>query len=306
MIDPRRRPRIGISGPDEGGYPAWVAASWCVRAAGGIPIRVTPSRGIPATPLDGLVLGGGADVDPDRYGVEPEEAPRVRERLAGRTARSRLRTLAGLALSPAVYAARRVFSVRLGGLDHARDELELALLTRADQDRAPVLGICRGAQLLNVYCGGTLHQDLSSFYGESPNPWTVFPRKWIAVEPDSSLLRALGRSRCAVNSLHRQAVDRLGDDLVVSATEDNGVVQAVERRHHPFFIGVQWHPEYLPQRPEQRLLFRRFVEEARRCAEARATRSGVRGVHVRADEHVGPNGPVPQEDGERKHQPQER
>ena len=298
-----RRPRIGITGPDEGGFPAWVAASGAVRAAGGRPIRITPSRGLPNQPLDGLVLGGGADVAPDRYAgpADETEAPNVEQELRHGTARGKLRSLAGYAYAPVVYLFRRLLSVKLGGLDHARDELELALLAQADEDGAPVLGICRGAQLMNVFRGGTLHRDLSSFYVERSNPWTVFPRKWITVEPASRLAGALGVTRCPVNSLHRQAVDDLGGPLAAVAQEDNGVVQAVEDATRAFFVGVQWHPEYLPQRPEQRSLFRAFVDEAAACAKDRgASLVGRRALD--AAHQLVADLTVAQEDAERVHQ----
>lgn len=242
-------------------------------------MRITAARGLPREPLDGLVLGGGADVDPSRYGEERSIAPDVSAELRDRTLRSRLRALTGYVVSPAVYLVRRLFAVKLGGLDEPRDELETALLRLADESGAPVLGICRGAQLMNVYRGGSLHQELSSFYVESPNPWTVFPRKVVSIAPGSFLADALGRRRCHVNSLHRQAVDQLGADLEVVAQEDNGVVQAIEAAGTQFFVGVQWHPEYLPQRWEQRRLFRAFVQHARRCAERRRS-AGVRALEA--------------------------
>ena len=275
------RPTIGISGPDAGGYPAWLAASWAVRLAGGRPLRVRPRTGPPARPLDGLVLGGGADIDPTRYGEQqPDgEASAVREEMRGRSLRSRARALSGYVVSPVVYVFRRLFAVKRGGLDHARDELETELLETAERSGAPVLGICRGAQLMNVFRGGSLHQDLSSFYTESPNPWTVFPRKTVDIDESSSLADALGRTRCRVNSLHRQAVDRLGQGLHAVAAEKTGVVQAIEATGPRFFVGVQWHPEYLPQRWEQRRLFRVLVEHARRCAEARSAGAVVEGAH---------------------------
>jgi putative glutamine amidotransferase len=141
--------------------------------------------------------------------------------------------------------------------------MEWQLLEHAHRHDLPVLGICRGAQLMNVFVGGTLHQDLQSFYVEAANPWTVLPRKRISVEPETHLALWLECATCSVNSLHRQAVDVLGPGLVVSAREPTGVIQAIEAPDRVFFIGVQWHPEYLPQRREQRRLFRQLVSAAR-------------------------------------------
>jgi putative glutamine amidotransferase len=261
------RPLVGISGPDRGGYPAWFFASWAIRAAGGRPLRLTPKRGLPARGLDALVIGGGADVDPALYGVA-SHAPALGPQLRGKSARSIVRVLLGYVIAPLVYVLRRLFSVREAGLDPGRDALEISLLERALADGAPVLGICRGAQLINVHLGGTLHRDVASFYVEASNPWSVFPRKRVALEPGSHLALLLGRTNAAVNSLHRQAVDQVGRALVVSAREHNGVVQGIETLE-PLVVGVQWHPEYLPQRPEQRRLFREFVRAARAHAERR-------------------------------------
>jgi putative glutamine amidotransferase len=265
------RPRIFICGPDRGGYAAWFFASWAVRFSGGAPLRVTPRRGVPSYPVDGLVLGGGADVHPSRYAPH-EHAPSLSGELAGRTARSKLRTLIGYALAPLVYLLRRILSTPRRGLDPARDELEAQLLAEAFQSGTPVLGICRGAQLMNVQLGGTLHRGLEPFYVEQPNPWTVLPRKRVRITTGSRLAEILGSTTARVNSLHRQAVDRVGGELRVVASEPNGVVQALEHPGERFFIGVQWHPEYLPQRPEQRRLFRQLVRAAAEhravCADA--------------------------------------
>ncbi|HMJ12886.1 MAG TPA: gamma-glutamyl-gamma-aminobutyrate hydrolase family protein [Polyangiaceae bacterium] len=259
------RPLIGVSGPDRGGYPAWFFASWAIRFAGGRPLRLTPSRGLPDRPLDALVLGGGADVDPSLYG-EDATVPALKPQIQGKSARSIVRVLLGYVVAPIVYLIRRLFSVRHSGLDPARDALENELLKRAIREGAPVLGICRGAQLINVHLGGTLHRDVTSFYVESANPWTMFPRKRVKIEADSHLAELLGRTHAFVNSLHRQAVGQLGSGLIATAREHNGVVQGIETPDPSFLVGVQWHPEYLPQRPEQRRLFREFVRAAREHA----------------------------------------
>jgi putative glutamine amidotransferase len=230
--------------------------------AGGRPIRLTPARRAPRRPIDALVLGGGADVDPVLYG-EPSPIPSLSDQIRGKRARSIVRVLLGYVIAPLVYLLRRLFSVRHTGLDRARDALENGLLASALRDGAPVLGICRGAQLINVYLGGTLHQDVRSFYSEVASPWTIFPRKRVALEDGSRLAALLGASHAVVNSLHRQAVDRLGSGLAIVARESNGVVQAIEAPESAFLVGVQWHPEYLPQRPEQRRLFRELVRAAR-------------------------------------------
>ena len=128
----------------------------------------------------------------------------------------------------------------------------------------PVLGICRGEQLLNVYFGGTLHRDLAGFYVEDPEVRTILPRKRLVLEEAATLRRVLRGPSPRVNALHRHAIDRLGAGVRVAARDRNGIVQAIEHERLPFVVGVQWHPEYLPQRREQRALFERLVKEAKR------------------------------------------
>ncbi len=259
------RPVIAVTGPDRGGFPAWLFTSWALRRAGAKPVRIRPRRGAPAR-FDGLVVGGGADVSPGRYGALPARRPP-----AARYRRSRTlpRLVLDYALAPFIQILRRVFGLARGaaGPDPARDALELSLIARAEASDLPVLGICRGAQLLNIHAGGTLYQDLSGFYTERPDRWTVFPRKAIDVAPRSRLHAVLGRARCEVNSLHRQAVDALGSGLATVARDVRGVVQGIEHPQRRFWIGVQWHPEYLPQVPEQRRLFRSLVAAAQQAGD---------------------------------------
>ena len=127
-----------------------------------------------------------------------------------------------------------------------------------------------GAQLVNVFLGGRLRRDLAAFYEEGRAVSSILPRKRIFVEPGSALARALGRTQCRVNALHRQAIDdrHLGDGLVVVAHEASGVVQAVESNGPWHVLGVQWHPEYMPQRREQLGLFASLVANSQsRAAE---------------------------------------
>jgi putative glutamine amidotransferase len=265
-----RRPVIGISGPDDGGFAAWFFAACAVWFAGGHPVRITPRRAGRMPAIDGLVLGGGADVDPAVYRQERLTREQKKDLVRGR---SKWRWLLSALVAPVIYVVRRLASAPHGGIDSPRDELEWRLLEHTHRHDLPVLGICRGAQLMNVFVGGTLHQDLQSFYVEASNPWTVLPRKRISVVPGTRLARWLECRTCSVNSLHRQAVDMLGPGLVVSAKEPTGVIQAIEALDREFFVGVQWHPEYLPQRREQRRLFQQLVSAARTSQEASRERT---------------------------------
>jgi putative glutamine amidotransferase len=158
------------------------------------------------------------------------------------------------------------------GGDAARDALEMALIDGAIRRRLPVLGICRGNQLLNVYFGGSLHQDLNGFYVEDPETRSILPRKRVLVTNGTHLAIGLACDPCTdgavrVNALHRQAIHRLGQGLRAAARDRNGIVQAVEHETLPFVLGVQWHPEYLPQVRGQRRLFQALVREAKRARE---------------------------------------
>jgi putative glutamine amidotransferase len=249
------KPVIGVTGPDKGGLAAWLFTARAVRRAGGRPVRIQPKRPRGIEGLEGLIIGGGADVSPTLYGQRP--LPPLEEfkdhGVLG------WRRLIGLVLFPILFVIRRLLVTKTSGLNPARDELEKQLIAEALERKLPMLGICRGMQLINVVTGGSLHQDIKGFYEEHPAIRSVLPRKRINIEPDSCLARALDRTEARVNALHSQAIDHLGEGMQVSARETNGVIQAIEHCQRQFLIGVQWHPEYLPQRAEQRALFRQLV-----------------------------------------------
>ena len=191
---------------------------------GGRAVRWTSGRPRDLSEVDGLVIGGGDDISPDVYGGE-------------------------------IVASAR--------LDPDRDAMERRLVTGAMERGVPLLGVCRGAQMMNVALGGTLHQDAYGVYEASEKRWTVLPRKTVAVEPGSRLCDVSGCEPMRVNALHSQSVFRLGEGLRVAARDEGGMVQAVERVGEPFAIGVQWHPEHLIYARRQRALFAALVAAAR-------------------------------------------
>ncbi|MDI4638231.1 MULTISPECIES: gamma-glutamyl-gamma-aminobutyrate hydrolase family protein [Halomonadaceae] len=216
------RPLIGITTSDRKSRLAWFFDWLAVWRHGGRPLRLSPSRPVPET-LDGLIIGGGDDIEAHLYGGE------VR------------------------------FDVRV---DPERDALELDLLERFIPSRCPVLGICRGAQLINVYMGGTLDSDIYTTYEGLKRRRTVLPRKTVDIVADSKLHRILGVSWCRINSLHHQAVQDAGRGIEIVARDRDGLVQGIESREHDFLMGVQWHPEWLIfNRPQQRLI-RALVDAA--------------------------------------------
>lgn len=255
-----KRPIIGVTGPDRGGLAAWWFTALAILRAGGRPRRIRPRHRADAGCLDGLVIGGGADVSPGLYGQRPR---RRTGRLTDRSA-SGWRRVLGWILFPLVFVLRRVLTTKHGGPAPDRDRLEQGLIDQARRRRLPVLGICRGMQLINVALGGTLHQQLEGFYDEYPAIRSVLPRKCVYLQPGSHLAELLGPDRTWVNALHSQAIDRLAEGLLVSAREANGIIQGIEQPGEPWLVGVQWHPEYLPQRRRQQGLFRELVRQAGR------------------------------------------
>ncbi|NHK28141.1 gamma-glutamyl-gamma-aminobutyrate hydrolase family protein [Parvularcula flava] len=222
------RPCIGITKPEKDDNAEYQAIRLAVTLAGGEAVKMSAGMRWRETPLDGLIVGGGSDIFPEIYDAE--------------------------AIENATY-------------DHGRDEMEMYWARRAREKNVPVLGICRGAQLLNVAHGGSLHHDLAGTYENAIYPtgfWShAFFRKKINVEEGSLLADILGTRHTQVNSLHRKAIDRVGDGLRVTAREENGIVQAIEDPSRRFYLGVQFHPEFLIYRSRFMNLFRRLVEAAR-------------------------------------------
>ena len=179
-----------------------------VIEAGGIPVHIP----IDVDPiavgerLDGIVLPGGTDIDPILYGAKPDP--------------------------------------ELLPLEPERDDLELALLSAALEAEVPVLGICRGIQVLNVHQGGTLHQHVPE-HGrfDLPIDSTIHQVSFA----EGSTLHELYGPSAQVNSLHHQTVADLGHDLAVTARADDGTIEGVEMGDH--VVAVQWHPEMMPTRP---------------------------------------------------------
>ncbi len=262
-----RRPRIAVTGPDRGGWPAWFFTALAVWRSGGHPFRVRPARPRHDRCFDGLIIGGGADVDPTLYGPgeDPGEVPDPQE--IRRTETRWSQRLIGYVFYPLLWLLRRWFQSPAGPLDQNRDRLEKALIHQALEARRPVLGICRGMQLINVVRGGTLNRDLASFYIETPQARSLLPVKRVNLSAQSRLATLLARETLRVNALHDQAVATLGRHLRAVACEANGVIQAIEATDG-WCIGVQWHPEYLPQKQVQQRLFRALVRAAEEPAES--------------------------------------
>lgn len=240
-----KKPIIGISSSvivdDSGSFAgykrAYVNKDYvdAVIKAGGVPLIIpfnTDKEVIisQAQVIDGLIISGGQDVSPYNYGQEP--------------------------------------SPLLGETFPERDTYEMLLLEEAKKRNLPILGICRGFQIINVAGGGTLYQDLSLIgksvlkHNQVSKP-TLKTHK-IHIEENSVISEIFGKETM-VNSFHHQALDKVADDFKVVARASDGVVEAIQHKTYKFLVGVQWHPEMLAvECDEARKLFNRLIEEAKK------------------------------------------
>ena len=186
----------------------WVDYAEGIIAAGGIPVflplSLDPSEIIPR--LDGILMSGGADIDPERYGADPEP--------------------------------------ELQSIEPVRDDFELKVLEKVYENELPVAGICRGLQILNVYAGGTLFQDVPPHAARKEPPSS---RVHEVTFDDGSLFSGLYGSSIQVNSLHHQSIDKLGKGFLATGVSNDQGIEAIEHVERPI-IAVQWHPEMLDTR----------------------------------------------------------
>jgi putative glutamine amidotransferase len=243
-----RRPVIGIATQTLPAVPGERQACWLMghsyveelRKVGGVPWLIPLVPHDPDTlaaifdRLDGVFVTGGVDVDPSRYGE-------TKSPLCGTT-------------------------------DADRDAVEIALLKHALDRGLPVLAVCRGLQILNVACGGTLYQDVAAqvpaalkhdYFPTPAQPSRKYLAHDVAVKPGSRLGRILGEAVVPVNSMHHQAVKDLAPSLAATAHAPDGIVEALEGTGDQFLVAVQWHPEELTDTsPGMARLFTEFAAAA--------------------------------------------
>lgn len=224
-----RRPRIGVTGNHKRLSPSWFSIRFCVWLAGGDPVRISVRHPNDLVELEGFIISGGDDIHPSLYGEE--------------------------GMPKADY-------------DQPRDELEQRVIRHALNNSLPMLGICRGYQLINVSLGGKLHSDIRKMRSKTSNFGTILPRKTAVANGDTLLSRTVSSNRFRINSLHHQAVEQPGKGLSVVAKDLDDFSQATEcpERH---ILGVQWHPEYMMYLPRQRRLFKWLVATAAKQRTAR-------------------------------------
>jgi putative glutamine amidotransferase len=193
------------------------------RAAELEPVAELANRPLSLDGFDGLMLLGGSDVNPSRYGEKPQ--------------------------------------AETNEPDDERDTAEMELIDRALARDLPVLAICRGLQILNVYHGGTLIQHLGSELHQPEFEDKGKAAHEVTIEPDTLLARIAGVNRWKVNSRHHQAAGKAGAGLRISARAEDAAIEALERPDKRFVLAVQWHPEdqFMKDR-EQLKLFTRFAE----------------------------------------------
>lgn len=172
--------------------------------------------------FDGFLLSGGGDVHPMFYGEEPRKTEKVIPE---------------------------------------RDKFEIEIVKKCFENKKPILGICRGLQVMNVSMGGTLIQDIESYIEHKQSaPYNKLTHS-IIIDKKSQLYEIFGKEELMVNSFHHQAIRKLGEELKISAKAKDEIVEAIESEKHPFFIGVQFHPEHLFEENEIFFnLFKSFVE----------------------------------------------
>lgn len=212
-----RRPRVGVTGNGSRWSPSWWCTKIALLLAGADPVRLSVRHPWSGEAFDALIIGGGDDIDPEHYGGDINEKVK---------------------------------------LDPERDKLEIRWIEWALEQRVPLLGICRGAQLINVVKGGTLYTDIRHMRKLTYNRPGLLPTKQVKLHSASHLASLCRKKHLRVNSLHHQAIKQLGIGLKVVGQDLDLLTQAVESSEGELIIGVQWHPEYLFYLPAQFAIFR--------------------------------------------------
>ena len=219
-----KKTRVGVTGNARRWAPSWWCTALALRLAGAVPERISIRHRPSGKPLDALIIGGGNDISPEHYNGDINAKVK---------------------------------------LDPQRDKLEIEWIHKALNKNIPLLGICRGAQLINVVLGGTLYQDIRPLRQLTYNRPGLLPTKQVQLEPDSNLAKICGTSHLRVNSLHHQAIKKTGTGLKAVGRDLDRIIQALESERPTRIVGVQWHPEYLIYLPSQFSIFCSLLHHCR-------------------------------------------
>ncbi len=216
---------VGVTLPDNGNFFAYLFIRFNIYLQGAKTLSLRPSKKSEnIDKIDALILSGGDDIDPTLYGANKDAHN-----------------------SP---------------LDKKRDKFELEMIDIAYKNKIPILGICRGAQLINIYFKGTLHATILDIDEFIIHKNSIFPIKQVEIKKFSNLFKITKTKKVVANSIHNQAIKKVGENLKISACHER-IVEAIEMDDYPFLLGVQWHPEYLFYLKEHRGIFRHLVFSAK-------------------------------------------
>lgn len=219
------KPLVGVCLPNKGNVFAYIFIKLNLKLQGARCVRLRPSKNnVKTKRLDALLLSGGNDINPVIYGAN-KDAHNTK-------------------------------------LDKKRDAFELEMIDKAYKRRIPILGICRGAQLINIYFDGTLYPKILDLDEYIVHKNSIFPIKIAFIKKITRLFSITKKDEVVINSIHNQAINKVGKSLKVSACHEK-IVEAIEKEDYPFLLGVQWHPEYLIYLKDHRLIFKTFVQKAR-------------------------------------------
>jgi putative glutamine amidotransferase len=217
----KREFKVIITGSNSGSEWAWRFINFLISDSNITTLFINQNSKVIPSSFDGLVLSGGVDINPKLYSKTVHKS------------------------------VKRV--------EPKRDSMELKLLELAMKKSIPTLGICRGMQLINIFFGGSLIQDINDNLNLLyPHSNTFFPIKRINILKNTNLYNILGKSTIYVNAIHHQTIDSLGESLKVNSLDRNKIIEGFESSNKNFLIGVQWHPEYLPYKRDSRILFSSF------------------------------------------------
>lgn len=211
------------------------------------------------------VLRAGGEAMELPYCTLPHAIPEILDSLDG------LLLTGGDDLNPALWG--ETWHPKAVPVDPRRQQFELELLKQAEVRGVPILGVCLGAQLMNVHRGGSLHQFLPDLPRRRPLEHRkvngVLLRHGVVIERTSRLRQIIGREQLSVNTYHKQSINRIGRGLNVAARATDGIIEAVEDTSGELFLGVQWHPERISDEPEHLALFEHLVQRASHFAQKR-------------------------------------